>query len=152
MHLPDAGALRARLRRRHPDAVEHDPAPPPWDDAVRRITALLEGGSQDDFADIPIDWGSETDFNRYVYEVARTIPPGSTLCYGEIAQRLGTPEAAQSVGRALGQNRWALVVPCHRVLAADGRPGGFSARGGVELKLRLLAIEGAAVGGTRLLF
>ena len=81
-------------------------------------------------------------FHRRVYEVARTIPPGSTLSYGEVAARLGAPGAARAVGQALGRNPLAIVVPCHRVLAAGGRVGGFSAGGGTATKLRLLAIEG----------
>ena len=80
---------------------------------------------------------------RRVYEVARTIPPGATLTYGEIAARLELPGAARDVGQALGRNPFPLVVPCHRVVAAGGRLGGFSARGGAATKRRLLAIEGA---------
>jgi methylated-DNA-[protein]-cysteine S-methyltransferase len=83
------------------------------------------------------------DFNRRVYEVARTIPWGATLSYGEIAKRLGDPGVARDVGQALGQNPFAIVVPCHRVLAAGGKWGGFSARGGVSTKRRLLSIEAA---------
>jgi len=83
------------------------------------------------------------EFHRRVYEVARTIPPGATLSYGEIAARLGDPGSARAVGQALGRNPFPIVVPCHRVLAAGGRTGGFSARGGAKTKLTLLAIEGA---------
>ena len=85
-------------------------------------------------------------FHRRVYEVARTIPPGATLSYGEIATRLGAPGSARAVGQALGRNPFAIVVPCHRVLAAGGKLGGFSANGGVTTKLRLLSIEGAQAG------
>ena len=82
-------------------------------------------------------------FHQQVYEVAREIPPGETVTYGDIAQRLGTPGAARAVGQALGRNPFALVVPCHRVLAKSGRLCGFSATGGIATKLRLLTIEGA---------
>jgi methylated-DNA-[protein]-cysteine S-methyltransferase len=92
------------------------------------------------------------EFHRRVYEVARTIPPGKTLSYGEIAARLGVPGSARAVGEALGHNPFAIVVPCHRVLAAGGRMGGFSARGGVATKLRLLSIEGAPGTGQQALF
>ncbi len=85
-----------------------------------------------------------SEFHRRVYEAARTIPAGQTLAYGEIAARLGAPGAARAVGQALGRNPFAIVVPCHRVLAAIGRLGGFSAAGGRATKQRLLAIEGAA--------
>ena len=81
-------------------------------------------------------------FDRGVYEIARTIPPGTTLTYAEIAARLGAPGAARAAGRALGDNPFAPVVPCHGVVAAGGKMHGFSANGGVATKLRLLTIEG----------
>jgi methylated-DNA-[protein]-cysteine S-methyltransferase len=87
-----------------------------------------------------------------VYEVARTIPPGTTLSYGEIATRMGEPGAARDVGQALGQNPFAIIVPCHRVLAANGKVGGFSARGGVRTKLRLISSERAGGHGALPLF
>ncbi len=83
------------------------------------------------------------EFNRRVYAVARAVPPGETITYGEIAERIGERGAAQAVGQALGRNPFPIVVPCHRVLAADGGLGGFSAHGGVATKRRMLAIEGA---------
>ncbi len=87
-----------------------------------------------------------TDFQLAVYRAARRIPPGSTRTYGEIATEIGLPGSAQAVGRALGANPYPIVVPCHRVVAANGRTGGFSAGGGVETKMRLLAIEQAVLG------
>ncbi len=92
---------------------------------------------------IRLDMDAVPAFHRQVYAVARTIEPGSTLTYGEVARRLGMPGAARAVGQALGKNRFAIIVPCHRVLAKGGKIGGFSAHGGVATKLRLLAIEGA---------
>jgi methylated-DNA-[protein]-cysteine S-methyltransferase len=86
------------------------------------------------------------DFNRRVYDVARTIRPGATISYGEIAARLGDPSLARDVAQALSQNPFPIIVPCHRVLAAGGKMGGFSAPGGVRTKLRLLSIEGAQYG------
>jgi methylated-DNA-[protein]-cysteine S-methyltransferase len=94
-----------------------------------------------------LDFEGLPAFNRRVYELARTIGPGATLTYGDIALRLGSPGTARAVGQALGQNPWPIVVPCHRVLAADGRMGGFSAPGGVATKRRMLEIEG--VDGVR---
>jgi methylated-DNA-[protein]-cysteine S-methyltransferase len=91
-------------------------------------------------------------FERRVYEVARTIGPGETLTYGEIATRLGDPTAAREVGQALGRNPFAIIVPCHRVVAAGGKTGGFSANGGVATKLRLLEIERARLGTEPTLF
>lgn len=89
-------------------------------------------------------------FNRRVYDVARSIPCGATLTYGEVAERLGDKSLARAVGRALGENPIPLIIPCHRVLAAGGRTGGFSAPGGTTTKLRLLTIEGAQPGGPTL--
>jgi methylated-DNA-[protein]-cysteine S-methyltransferase len=88
------------------------------------------------------------DFDRSVYEAAREIGPGETVTYGELAARIGAPDAARAVGQALGRNPFPIVVPCHRVLAAGGKAGGFSASGGAATKLRLLAIEGASPNGT----
>ncbi len=78
--------------------------------------------------------------------MARAIPPGATVSYGDLATRLGAPGSARAVGQALGRNPFAIIVPCHRVLAAGGRVGGFTANGGVTTKLRLLSIEGANDG------
>jgi methylated-DNA-[protein]-cysteine S-methyltransferase len=100
--------------------------------------------------DVTIDTDGLPELNRKVYVIARTIPPGSTLTYGEIAERLGDKLLAREVGQALGQNPIPLIVPCHRVLAAGGKTGGFSAPGGVVSKLRLLTIEGAQPNGPTL--
>ena len=133
--------MRARLLRRFPDATEAPP-PPAVQSAIDGIVALLDGKSSD-LSSVSLDMDGVPDFHQRVYEVARTIPPGSTLSYGEIAARLGEPAwpAARDVGQALGQNPFPIVVPCHRVLAANGKLGGFSARGGLNTKLRLLSIE-----------
>jgi methylated-DNA-[protein]-cysteine S-methyltransferase len=135
--------LRARLSRHFPGAVEVEAAPP--EDvahAIDGIVALLAGQASD-LSFVSLDMDGVPDFNRRVYEVARGIPAGATMSYGEIAARLGIARDARAVGQALGQNPFPIVVPCHRVVAAGGKPGGFSARGGVSTKLRLLAIEGA---------
>ena len=119
--------------------------------AIDRITKLL-AGEPDDLTDIPLDLDGVPDFNRGVYAIARTIPPGKTMTYGDIAKRLGGLELSRDVGQALGRNPCPVVVPCHRVLAAGGQPGGFSANGGVATKLKMLAIEGAYVNHTPNLF
>ncbi len=106
------------------------------------IVALLTGQPVD-LADAPLDMDGLGDLDRQVYEVARTIPPGRTMSYGDIATRLGDPTLARAVGQALGRNPFAIVVPCHRVVGADGRLTGFSANGGVATKERMLVIEGA---------
>ena len=146
VQLPEADAAktRARMTRRFPDIVEAAP-PAAVRDAIAAIAALV-GGEGRDLSAIPLDMDDIAAFPRGVYEVARTIRPGQTLTYGEIATRLGDPLQARAVGEALGRNPFAIVVPCHRVLAAGGRLGGFSANGGVVTKLRLLEIEGARIG------
>jgi len=147
IQLPEAGELqtRARLLRRFPGAREA-PTPPEVQHAVDGIVALLRGEASD-LSAVALDMDRLPPFHRRVYEVARTIPPGATLSYGDIAARLGACGAARAVGQALGRNPFAIVVPCHRVLAAGGRVGGFSARGGITTKLRLLSIEGAQASG-----
>ena len=143
----DETALRRRIRRAVPDG--HESAPPAdVAAAIEQIVALLDGEPRD-LSAIALDMERLPEFNRRVYAVARAIPPGETLTYGEVAQRVGERGAAQAVGQALGRNPFPIVVPCHRVLAAGGGMGGFSAPGGVETKRRMLAIEGA---GTPTLF
>lgn len=141
--LPGASddAARTRMARDLPTVSEQEP-PPPVADAIRRIRALMNG-ARDDLADVPLDVSAVSAFHCRVYEIARGIEPGTTLTYGEVAHRLGDPGAAQAVGQALGRNPFPIVVPCHRVLAAGGRPGGFSAPGGAQTKLKMLVIEGA---------
>jgi methylated-DNA-[protein]-cysteine S-methyltransferase len=144
-HLPDHDPEIARrsFLRKIPGAVEASPTPE-IQKAIADIRALLEG-ERPDLLGVEIDIARVSEFNARVYAISRAIPPGETLTYGEIAVRLGDRLLARAVGQALGQNPWPIVVPCHRVTAAGGKLGGFSARGGVNTKARLLAIEGAAV-------
>lgn len=144
----DAARTRARLLRSHPGAVERVP-PPSVASAIASIQALLSGSSVD-LSSVPLDMSRVPAFARRVYDVARTIPVGETMTYGEIAERIGTGGDARAVGQALGHNPFPLVVPCHRVVAAGGRTGGFSAHGGVATKLRLLDIERTHAGVGRL--
>jgi O-6-methylguanine DNA methyltransferase len=152
VQLPQAreSATRARMLRRFPDAQEAQP-PPDVQRAIEGIVMLL-GGQASDLSAAVLDMARVPPFHRRVYEVARTIAPGATLSYGDIAARLGAPGEARAVGQALGQNPFAILVPCHRVLAAGGRIGGFSANGGITTKLRLLSIEGAQPSGAPALF
>jgi len=146
----DEASGRARMRRRFPRLAET--SPPYWVRAAStRIQALLSG-QPDDLTDIPLDMQSVPPFHRRVYDIARAIPPGRTLTYGEVAQRLGEPGAARAVGQALGRNPFAPVIPCHRVLAARSGAGGFSAEGGVATKLRMLQVERAQLGAEPGLF
>lgn len=152
VQLPDAtpGAAWARLRRRFPEAVEAEPSPE-MDAVIERIRDLLAGG-RDDLSDIALDLEGQTAFNLRVYEIARAITPGETSTYGEVAKAMGEPGAARAVGKALGENPWPIVVPCHRVLGSSGGMGGFSAPGGAETKARLLTIEKAKTSEVPTLF
>ncbi|HLS69250.1 MAG TPA: methylated-DNA--[protein]-cysteine S-methyltransferase [Kiloniellales bacterium] len=143
MQLPDVDVSRFRssLARAAPDAVETRP-PAAVQEWIAAICGLLQGEARD-LLEVQLDMAGVPDFARHVYDLARQIRPGQTCTYGELARLTGKAGAARAVGRALGQNPWPLVVPCHRVLAAGGRAGGFSAPGGVSTKLRLLQIEGA---------
>ena len=141
---------RIRLRQRHGDLPELPPnAAASY--AIERMAALL-AGQPIDLSDIWLDLIDISEFQRRVYAIAREIPPGQTLSYGDLARRLGDVALAREVGQALGRNPCPIIVPCHRVLAAGLRPGGFSASGGVATKLRMLAIEGAVVNYTPDLF
>ncbi len=139
---------RARVLRRFAGAGEETP-PATMQRAIEDIVALLAGEPRD-LNGIAIDDAGLPEFNRRVYAIARTIPPGATMTYGEIAERLGDKALAREVGRAMGENPTPIIMPCHRVLAAGGKSGGFSASGGVVTKLRLLTIEGAQPGGPTL--
>jgi methylated-DNA-[protein]-cysteine S-methyltransferase len=152
VQLPEGShlAMRARMLRRFPGARETTP-PAEVRQAIEAMGALLRGESSELRA-IPLDLDGIAPFEQRVYEVARTIPPGTTLSYGEIARRLGAPGAARDVGQALGRNPFPIVVPCHRVVAADGKLGGFSARGGATTKRRLLSVERAQGHGALPLF
>lgn len=143
VHLPerDRATTASRLRRRVAGALALPP-PPAVSDAARRIVTVLEG-ARDDLRDVALDLSAVTAFEASVYAVARTIAPGTTLTYGEVAALVGSPGLARAVGQALGHNPCPLVVPCHRVLAAQGALGGFSAHGGAVTKRRLLFLEGA---------
>ncbi|MFN9849643.1 MAG: methylated-DNA--[protein]-cysteine S-methyltransferase [Alphaproteobacteria bacterium] len=152
VHLPEPEreAARRSFILRFPYMAEA-PVPTHQTSTVTRICALLRG-QQVDFADVPLDLARTPAFHARVYEITRAIPAGETLTYGEIAVRLGDKLLARDVGQALGKNPWPIVIPCHRVTAAGGKPGGFSARGGVNTKLRLLAIEGAKAAAQADLF
>jgi O-6-methylguanine DNA methyltransferase len=141
---------RARLLRHHPDAIEASP-PPDIQRALDSIVALLAGEAAD-LSVAVLDMHRVPPFHRRVYEVARSIPPGATLSSGEIAKQMGAGGSARAVGQALGRNPFAIVVPCHRVLAASGKIGGFSANGGIATKLRMLSIEAAQANGQGALF
>ncbi len=146
----DAAATRARLRQRFPQLLEVSP-PPEVAAAITKVQALLRG-ERVDLSTVRLDMTGVPEFEQRIYALARQLQPGQTTTYGELARQAGEPGAARAVGRAMGSNRFAPIVPCHRVLAANGAMGGFSARGGVHTKLQMLAIERAAPNGQPSLF
>jgi methylated-DNA-[protein]-cysteine S-methyltransferase len=143
LHDRTVEGTRASILRLLPAAIETIPA----DDiatALDDVVALLDGAKRASTAGL--DARSIPDFDRRVYEVARTIPPGETMTYGAVAKALGEePMRARDVGIALSRNPFAPIVPCHRIVAANGQLGGYSAPGGASTKRRLLEIEGAAI-------
>ena len=150
--LPDASreALACTLRRRIPGVVE-DAMPPAIAALAEAIVSLLgEGGVKPDLS--LLDFSGVDPFERRVYDAALAIPRGETRTYGELAAMIGSPGGARAVGRALGRNPFPIVVPCHRILAASGGSGGFSAPGGALTKMRLLDIERATSGHAPSLF
>jgi len=152
VQLPMGSEEKTRNRIHQRNGVAAEAAPPPGvQRAIDRIIELLTG-KPDDLTDVELDLDGVPEFNRGVYDIARSIPPGKTMTYGDIAKKLGGVELSRDVGQALGHNPCPIVVPCHRVLAAGGKPGGFSANGGVATKLKMLAIEGAVVNHTPNLF
>lgn len=136
----DASRTRSRIAKRFPESKEAEP-PPHIQMIITEVIALLRGEARD-LTSVPLDMEGVPELHRRVYEVARSIPPGKLMTYGEIASRLGV-DNARMIGQALGKNPFAIIVPCHRVVAAGGKLGGFSANGGGMTKRRLLAIEGA---------
>ena len=153
IQLPERDEQRtqARLVARVPGTVRGSTPPPAVQRAVHGIVALL-GGEAVDLSFVTLDMDRVPAFDRRVYEVARLIPAGTTCTYGEVASCAGAPREARAVGQALGRNPFAIVVPCHRVVAADGSIGGFSAHGGAATKRTMLTIEGVRLTTAATLF
>jgi methylated-DNA-[protein]-cysteine S-methyltransferase len=152
LQLPEASesATRAKLLDRLGEAEPASP-PPAVQRAIDGINELLRGNASD-LAAVPLDMTGVPPFHRRVYETVRTIPPGASLSYGEVAAKAEAPGAARAVGQAMRRNPFSILVPCHRVFAAGGKIGGYSAHGGLATKLRLLSLEAAAAEGAAALF
>jgi O-6-methylguanine DNA methyltransferase len=147
--LPEATAELTESRIAEKSGLRKCVNPPPAIAVlVERIRKHLAGEIQD-FRDVPVDLSAEAPFARQVLEATRETPAGETTTYGELARACGRPDAARAVGRIMGSNPIPLIIPCHRVVAAAGKSGGFSAPGGRMTKAELLAIERA---GSPLLF
>jgi methylated-DNA-[protein]-cysteine S-methyltransferase len=121
---------------------------PPWIQSVISDIQRYLAGQPVDFSAIEVDLGGIDDFRQKLYAALRGIGFGRTVTYGELAKQVGLTgwEGARDVGEAMGKNPVPVVIPCHRVLAAGNKPGGFSAYGGVTTKQKLLALEGVRLG------
>ena len=139
----DADTTGRLLLRHLPEAEAAEPPP-----MVARAVAAVQRyftGEEADFSDVPLDLAGQSDFFRAIYDAARRVHWGETTTYGALARELGAgPQAAREVGQAMAKNPVALIIPCHRVLAAGGKVGGFSAPGGATSKLKMLALEGVS--------
>ena len=143
--LPEStpGETESRIARKSGAAGASEP-PRPIATLIARVSKHLQGEIQD-FRDVPVDLATADPFVRRICQAVREIPAGKTVTYAELAKVLGDPSLTRAVGGALGRNPIPLIIPCHRVQAAGGKPGGFSAHGGRVTKAKLLAIEGAVV-------
>jgi methylated-DNA-[protein]-cysteine S-methyltransferase len=120
-------------------------------EAIDGMVAVMAGVARD-LRDVPIDDRGVDQFRRAVYAATREIRPGTTQSYGEVARSIGYPDGARDVGAALARNPFPIIVPCHRVVAANGALTGFSAPGGLATKRRMLQLEGAPGYGQQALF
>jgi methylated-DNA-[protein]-cysteine S-methyltransferase len=153
----DAGIARFQLPTRSAEATERNlqrrvpgarPGTPPGPVAAVVETARRYfAGEKVDFSDVVLDLAGEDAFFRQIYETLRQVGWGETTTYGALAKQLGAgPKGAQGVGQAMASNPVPLIIPCHRVLAAGGKVGGFSAPGGSTTKVRMLELEGVRLG------
>jgi methylated-DNA-[protein]-cysteine S-methyltransferase len=148
LQLPEADRMATERRL---EAVAGRDAPPPWAEQLIAEVRRYLSGERIDFRPVTVAFAGVGEFRRAVYEAARGVAWGQTASYGQLARRIDFPWGARAVGQALARNPVPIIVPCHRILARDGRIGGFSAYGGIVTKQRLLALEGTQVGGTPLL-
>jgi methylated-DNA-[protein]-cysteine S-methyltransferase len=146
------GVLLPRPRGRQGPAFEDGaPVPAIVRDAIEGIVAVMAGEARDLRA-VPLDERGVDEFRRAVYVATRVIPAGTTRSYGEVARAIGRPDCARDVGAALARNPFPVIVPCHRVVAANGALTGFSAPGGLDTKRRMLELEGAPGYSQQVLF
>jgi methylated-DNA-[protein]-cysteine S-methyltransferase len=127
--------LRRALELLQPDAEEADTSP-----LARRLKSY-SAGKADRFDDVQLIDGVLTPFARRVTQACQAIPRGETISYAELAARAGSPNAYRAAGSVMAKNRWAIIVPCHRVVASGGGVGGYSVPEGLDYKRRLLKLE-----------
>jgi methylated-DNA-[protein]-cysteine S-methyltransferase len=149
VQLPEANRAATERRLVAKAASAGAAAPPAWVVAVIADIKRYLAGEPVDFSAVTVDLSGLDPFRQKLYEAMRSLAWGHTTTYGELARRLGSSdwEGAREVGDAMGRNPVPVVIPCHRVLAAGGKLGGFSAHGGAATKAKLLALEGVYVDG-----
>jgi len=142
----DAAATARRLASKCGSAGAAEA--PTWVEALIADICRYLNGSKVDFSAVTVDLDNVDDFRRKLYQALRGVGFGRTVTYGELAKLLGSDgwEGARDVGEAMGRNPMPIVIPCHRVLAAGNKLGGFSAHGGTRTKQKLLALEGLDFG------
>ncbi len=147
--LPEVAVETSRARligeRLRPGRVAEASEPPPDVYGTMMMVRAAMSGEKTDLSSVPVDLDGVPDFNRRIYDLLRQVGWGETVTYGELAARAGDKQAAQAVGQAMGSNPVPVIIPCHRVLAANRKPGGFSAPGGLTTKQRLLELEGVGM-------
>jgi len=144
--LPERSHESVERRLMRHAGVSASTAQPPW--VVELIASIkaYAAGEDVDFSNVPVDLDGVDDFRLAIYDAARKLSYGETTTYGELAKRAGHAGLPSETGAALGANPVPLVIPCHRILAAGGKIGGFSAPGGSVTKEKMLAMEGVRVG------
>lgn len=146
VQLPEKTRLETKARIGS-EGAETAKAPLPLfaQEAMDTLQAYFSG-TDVSFDTIVLDDAKLPPFNVMIYQLLRAVPRGTTITYGELAKQASRPGAAQAVGVAMSRNPWPVIVPCHRVIGANGKLTGFSAYGGVQTKLKLLAMEGTPLG------
>jgi len=142
---PSAAAASAALEVDDELTIVNEKDVPGW---IRKLMARLQSfaaGNDERFEDVPLDLAHLSTFQMRVVRACRKISRGQVRSYGELAKAAGSPGAARAVGSVMSHNRYPIIVPCHRVVASGGSLGGFTARDGVNMKQRMLALEGVSL-------
>lgn len=148
-HLPERDPAKAEQSMRRRTSGGEPGTPPAFVQTVIAAARRYFAGERVDFSDVALDLDGVDALSGKIYAATRALGYGETSTYGTLAKSLGLgPEVARDVGQAMAKNPVPLIIPCHRVLAAGGKPGGFSAPGGINSKLRMLQLEGVAVAAT----
>ncbi len=141
----DNRELQEQIERRSP-GIQEDDDPTETVKQARELLIAYAEGQNVDFSQLKLDLGKKTPFQKKIIETTRRIPAGTTLSYGELAERAGFPKAARAVGTVMSSNRIPLIIPCHRVVGHGGKPGGYSAPGALTMKKTLLDLETSSCG------